>query len=124
MLTTTPLDHNFLKIRWRRRRDLNSRASFPTYTLSRGTSSPLEYFSKNISRILIFLEQPTLPVTPVYNNMDKNLLQVFLKKIKKFRGQFLTSKLLLSKQCFVVYLTLNLAKASSKDNVTLSFLPL
>ena len=39
MLTTTPLDHNFPKIRWRRRRDLNSRASFPTYTLSRGTSS-------------------------------------------------------------------------------------
>ena len=30
---------------WRRRRDLNSRAGCPTYTLSRGASSPLEYFS-------------------------------------------------------------------------------
>ena len=31
---------------WRRRRDLNSRAAYTTYTLSRGASSPLEYFSK------------------------------------------------------------------------------
>ena len=31
-------------IHWRRRRDLNSRAGCPTYTLSRGASSPLEYF--------------------------------------------------------------------------------
>ena len=31
---------------WRRRRDLNPRAGCPTYTLSRGASSPLEYFSK------------------------------------------------------------------------------
>ena len=30
---------------WRRRRDLNSRAAYTTYTLSRGASSPLEYFS-------------------------------------------------------------------------------
>ena len=30
---------------WRRRRDLNPRAGYPTYTLSRGASSPLEYFS-------------------------------------------------------------------------------
>ena len=29
---------------WRGRRDLNSRAGYPTYTLSRGASSPLEYF--------------------------------------------------------------------------------
>ena len=36
--------------RWRRRRDLNSRASYPTYTLSRGASSPLEYFSKRWRR--------------------------------------------------------------------------
>ncbi len=36
--------HNFYL--WRRRRDLNPRASYPTYTLSRGASSPLEYFSK------------------------------------------------------------------------------
>jgi hypothetical protein len=33
--TTEP----FFYIRWRRWRDLNPRASFPTYTLSRGTSS-------------------------------------------------------------------------------------
>ena len=31
-------------LNWRRRRDLNSRAGYPTYTLSRGASSPLEYF--------------------------------------------------------------------------------
>ena len=30
---------------WRRRKDLNLRAGYPTYTLSRGASSPLEYFS-------------------------------------------------------------------------------
>ena len=31
---------------WRRRRDSNPRASFePAYALSRGASSPLEYFS-------------------------------------------------------------------------------
>ena len=30
--------------RWRRRRDLNPRAGYPTYALSRGASSPLEYF--------------------------------------------------------------------------------
>ena len=30
---------------WRRWRDLNSRAGCPTYTLSRGASSPLEYIS-------------------------------------------------------------------------------
>ena len=30
---------------WRRRRDLNPCAGYPTYTLSRGASSPLEYFS-------------------------------------------------------------------------------
>ena len=36
---------NVLFCFWRRRRDLNPRASCPTYTLSRGASSPLEYFS-------------------------------------------------------------------------------
>ena len=30
---------------WRRRRDLNPRAGFPTYSLSRGAPSPLGYFS-------------------------------------------------------------------------------
>ena len=30
---------------WRRRRDLNPRASHPTYSLSRGAPSPLGYFS-------------------------------------------------------------------------------
>ena len=30
---------------WRSRRDLNSRAGYPTYALSRGASSPLEYYS-------------------------------------------------------------------------------
>ena len=33
------------RIFWRRRKDLNLRAGYPTYTLSRGASSPLEYFS-------------------------------------------------------------------------------
>ena len=35
----------FCSIFWRRRKDLNLRAGYPTYTLSRGASSPLEYFS-------------------------------------------------------------------------------
>ena len=30
---------------WRRRKDLNLRAGYPTYILSRDASSPLEYFS-------------------------------------------------------------------------------
>ena len=30
---------------WRRKRDLNPRAGFPTYSLSRGAPSPLGYFS-------------------------------------------------------------------------------
>ena len=76
MLTTTPLDQNyFSKIRWRRRRDLNSRASFPTYTLSRGTSSATWVLLQEYFQISYFLKQPALSVTPVYNNMDKNLLQ-------------------------------------------------
>ena len=33
---------------WRRRKDLNLRAGYPTYTLSRGASSPLEYFSTGV----------------------------------------------------------------------------
>ncbi len=39
-LKTVPLSF------WRRKRDLNPRAGCPTYSLSRGASSPLEYFSK------------------------------------------------------------------------------
>ena len=31
---------------WRRKRDLNPRAGYPTYSLSRGAPSPLGYFSK------------------------------------------------------------------------------
>ena len=39
---------------WRRRRDSNPRASFePAYALSRGASSPLEYFSK--CNVLVFI---------------------------------------------------------------------
>ena len=71
--TTGPI--NFLKIRWRRRRDLNSRASFPTYTLSRGTSSATWVLLQEYFQNTYFLEQPALSVTPIYNNMDKNLLQ-------------------------------------------------
>ena len=38
---------------WRRRRDLNPRASFPTYSLSRGAPSPLGYFSMvNVSELI------------------------------------------------------------------------
>ncbi len=36
--------HLSMCLNWRRRRDLNSRADCSTYTLSRGASSPLEYF--------------------------------------------------------------------------------
>ena len=39
-----PTSQTGMPIPWRRRRDLNSRAGYPTYTLSRGASSPLEYF--------------------------------------------------------------------------------
>ena len=39
-------DKSLLLFLWRRRRDSNPRASFePAYALSRGASSPLEYFS-------------------------------------------------------------------------------
>ena len=49
---------------WRRRRDLNPRAGFPTYALSRGASSPLEYFSKMaafIFPLFCFMHQPPVP---------------------------------------------------------------
>ena len=36
----------FISTLWRSRRDLNSRAGYPTYALSRGASSPLEYYSE------------------------------------------------------------------------------
>ena len=35
------------EIFWRRTRDSNPRAGFPTYSLSRGAPSPLGYFSKD-----------------------------------------------------------------------------
>ena len=38
--------------RWRRRRDLNPRAGYPTYALSRGASSPLEYFCKLVTNYI------------------------------------------------------------------------
>ena len=38
---------------WRRRRDLNPRAGFPTYALSRGASSPLEYFCIMVTKLNI-----------------------------------------------------------------------
>ena len=41
---------------WRRRKDLNLRAGYPTYTLSRGASSPLEYFS--IEQAVVFISLP------------------------------------------------------------------
>ncbi len=37
-----------MRVLWRRKRDLNPRAGFPTYSLSRGAPSPLGYFCKNI----------------------------------------------------------------------------
>lgn len=49
---------------WRRRRDSNSRAGCPTYALSRGASSPLEYFSKMaafIFPLFCFMHQPPVP---------------------------------------------------------------
>ena len=52
---TVPKHSPFL---WRRKRDLNPRAGFPTYSLSRGAPSPLGYFSmaKNELPIIIQLE--------------------------------------------------------------------
>ena len=38
---------------WRRRKDLNLRAGYPTYTLSRGASSPLEYVSRLLAGFLM-----------------------------------------------------------------------
>ncbi len=54
---------------WRRRRDLNPRASCPTYTLSRGASSPLEYFSK----VKMFLE--------IFSSSGRTFLASALKKL-------------------------------------------
>ena len=49
---------------WRRKRDLNPRAGFPTYSLSRGAPSPLGYFCK-LWMIKILAErvgfEPTVP---------------------------------------------------------------
>ena len=39
------------EIFWRRTRDSNPRAGFPTYSLSRGAPSPLGYFSKMVKYI-------------------------------------------------------------------------
>ncbi len=39
---------------WRRRRDLNPRAGYPTYALSRGASSPLEYFCMVTNKIFFW----------------------------------------------------------------------
>ena len=50
---------------WRRRRDSNSRAGCPTYALSRGASSPLEYFSMITNQNIKMAErvgfEPTVP---------------------------------------------------------------
>ena len=59
---------------WRRRRDLNSRAGYPTYTLSRGASSPLEYFC-----ILCVLGD----VTRIFNyTYSAGACQAFFEKIR------------------------------------------
>lgn len=56
-LYTTVCGHNifFVTISWRRTRDLNPRASFLTYSLSRGAPSPLGYFSKGAVQLSIFI---------------------------------------------------------------------
>ena len=43
--TKASLDFRDLLCHWRRRRDLNPRAPYEAYSLRRGASSPLEYFS-------------------------------------------------------------------------------
>ena len=43
---------------WRRRRDSNSRAGHPTYSLSRGAPSPLGYFSMDICLGICFETAP------------------------------------------------------------------
>ena len=64
---------------WRRRKDLNLRAGCPTYTLSRGASSPLEYFSIKVSEFLTF----------------HNIISTFFSFVKPFSKVFssLTQKL-------------------------------
>ena len=59
---------------WRRRRDLNSRAGYPTYTLSRGASSPLEYISKAGGELLAII---------LYQALGR-LSRLFLKKLTRF----------------------------------------
>ncbi len=56
---------------WRRRRDLNPRASCPTYTLSRGASSPLEYFSK----VKMFKKYPLFGADAVLLRPKKSLAE-------------------------------------------------
>ena len=78
---------------WRRRKDLNLRAGYPTYTLSRGASSPLEYFSilqawfsglpnyyiKFFSLCQVILYKKTSFVCFIINRREKNSA-VFLFK--------------------------------------------
>ena len=67
---------------WRRRRDLNSCTGYPTYTLSRGASSPLEYFCTSASHGFTNF--------PYHYTNFLSICQVFLEK--KLRLLFFIQK--------------------------------
>ena len=79
---------------WRRRRDLNPRASCPTYTLSRGASSPLEYISVLYAcvnnKLAIILYQFILPLSSLFvknfsTKSDENPLKAIKQLVKKIK---------------------------------------
>ena len=66
---------------WRRRKDLNLRAGYPTYTLSRGASSPLEYFS--IFKLwFISLPNYYIKFFRLCQGLSFKISQLFLKNAK------------------------------------------
>ena len=72
---------------WRRRRDLNPRAGYPTYTLSRGASSPLEYFS--VGNLIVTVNDER-EIAVDFCSVNKNLPNLFTFHFSLFTHQHLT----------------------------------
>ena len=76
---------------WRRKRDLNPRAGFPTYSLSRGAPSPLGYFSKMLKTIIAAYRN-IIPVNTVNILYHSNVLlsSTFLNYFHRYplRGNY------------------------------------
>ena len=64
---------------WRSRRDLNSRAGCPTYSLSRGASSPLEYYSM----IIVFGYILNLRISKWRRGWDSNPCGIAAKRFSR-----------------------------------------